>query len=228
MSDAAGLPEVASLIHDGALPDEAVVARVLAGETALFEVLMRRHNPRVYRAVRAILGDDAEAEDVMQQAYVSAYTHLGQFAGNARFSTWLVKIAIHEAFARRRRQHRRVDLVTETGGDGMHKLPASQADPEEKLSRRELGGLLEAAIDALPEIYRLVFVLREVQELSTAEAAACLEVSEEVVKTRLHRARALLRDELYARMGAPADVFEFQAPRCDRVVAGVMGRVARR
>jgi RNA polymerase sigma-70 factor, ECF subfamily len=227
MSEGLAVQEVAAMVHDGALPDEAIVARVRAGETVLFEILMRRNNERVYRAVRAILGDDHESEDVMQQAYVSAFTHLEQFAGTARFSTWLTKIAIHEAFARLRRKRRHVDLSDDNGGDGMNKLPALQADPEEKASRRELSGLLEAAVDTLPELYRLVFVLREVQELSTAEAAACMDVSEEVVKTRLHRARALLRDALYTRVGGAAGAFEFQATRCNRVVAGVMSRLPR-
>ena len=208
--------------------DEALVPRILAGETALFELIMRRHNQRLYRAARAILNDDAEAEDVMQETYVRAFAHLAQFRGDALLSTWLTRIAAHEAFARVR-QRRRLAALPPDDND-VETLPMADrpkpADPEREANNAELRGLLERAIDELPETYRTVFVLREVEGLSTATTAECLGVSEEVVKTRLSRARARLRDGLYERAGAAAgSAFTFGAERCDRVVAAVLSRL---
>lgn len=215
-----------------ALSDEQVVERVLGGEVAMFELLMRRHNPRVYRTVRAILGEEAEVEDAMQQAYVSAYTHLGQFAGRARFSTWLTRIAVHEAIGRARRRGTRMEtnFARDDGReDEDARLAASDPSPEHRAFSAELRSLLEHAIDALPPGYREVFVLREVEGLSTSEAAESLELTDEAVKTRLHRARALLKDELLAKTGGvAAEAFQFHAPRCDRVVGAVMGELGAR
>lgn len=206
------------------LSDDEVVRRVLGGESALFEALVRRYNQRLYRAARATLRDDTEAEDVMQHAYVEAYLHLGQFAGRAQFSTWLTRIAVYEALARARRRGReaRANAKPATEEDPMSSLRSSGPDPEEQASKGEVRALLESAIRGLPPAYRFVFVFREVEGLSTAETAECLEVSEQVVKTRLHRARALLRKELFQRAGAAASsAFSFHLSRCDRVVASV-------
>ena len=209
------------------LSDEEVVRRVNAGESPLFELLMRRYNQRLYRVARSIVRNDAEAEDVMQQAYVNAYAHLAQFEGRAKFSTWLTKIAVYEALARRRRRGGLLEIDSMSDqDDGRDALPSSGPDPEQQAITSELRSALEASLDAIPEMYRTAFVLREVEGLSTAEAAECLESSEEVVKTRLHRAKALLREELLARAGTGArSVFSFHADRCDRVVAQVFGRL---
>ncbi len=207
------------------LPDEQVVAQVLTGQTALFEVLMRRYNERLYRAARAIVRDEREAEDVMQQAYVNAYTHLRQFAGTAKFSTWLTKIAINEALARVRRRQR-YEPFDETSNVEPFMTPDSPADPERQAFSGELRALLEWAIDRLPDGSREVFMLREVEGLSTAEVADTLDVSEDVVKTRLSRARGALRQSLLEKTGATApDAFRFYRPRCDRVVAAVLSRI---
>jgi RNA polymerase sigma-70 factor (ECF subfamily) len=210
-----------------ALSDEQVVALVLEGQTALFEVLMRRHNERIYRAARAIVRDEREAEDVMQQAYVNAYTHLRQFDGRAQFSTWLTRIAVNEAIARAKRRGRYQSLDEETPGAAESSMPTPhQLDPERQAFTRELSTLLEAAVDTLPDGHREVFVLRDVEGLSTAEAAESLGVSADVVKTRLSRARAALRRQLFERAGmAASNTFTFQRPRCDRVVAAVMARI---
>jgi RNA polymerase sigma-70 factor, ECF subfamily len=209
------------------ISDEEVVRRVLAGETALFEVVMRRYNQRLYRVARAILRDDAEAEDVTQQAYVNAYMHLDQFANRATFSTWLTKIAAHEALARARRRGRFDDTdAMQEDGAIMGALTAPGPDPERQAFAGELKALMESAIEALPEHYRVVFVMREVEGMSTAESAACLDITEKTAKTRLHRARTLLRDNLYQRAGVEsAAAFSFQAPRCDRLVAAVLDRI---
>lgn len=208
--------------------DEEVVARVLAGETALFEIIMRRYNQRLYRVARAILRQDAEAEDVMQDTYVRAYQHLGQFAGKARFATWLTRIAVHEALARAHRQSRFAPLDTAADpGDAMTQLASRARTPEQNTSDAEIRRLLEQAIEALPEQYRTVVMLRDVQEMSTAETAACLELTEENVKVRLHRARAQLRRQLYRGAGiTAANAFQFEAPRCNRVVHNVFELLA--
>ena len=211
-----------------AISDEEVVRRVRDGETALFEIIMRRYNQRLYRVARAILKDNDEAEDVMQQAYVNAYVHLEQFAGQAAFSTWLTKIAVYEALARsRRRGTAALHAVFESGEDTMTHIQTTGPDPEHQAFATELKRLLESAVDALPEHHRIVFTLREIEGLSTAETAECLGISEENVKTRLHRARALLRDDLFERTGAAtAGAFQFHLSRCDRVVAGVFEKIA--
>jgi RNA polymerase sigma-70 factor (ECF subfamily) len=211
-----------------AMSDEEVVKQVLAGEITLFEILMHRYNQRLYRVARAILGDDSEAEDVMQDSYVRAYAHLNQFAGEAKFSTWLTKIAVHEALARVRRRDRfvEIDSTPASEGDSMSIFISKTPDPEQQVLAWELNAVLEAAVDTIPEIYRSVFMLREIEEMSTAETAECLDISEEAVKTRLHRARALLREELYARIGiATTGAFQFAGPRCDRVVSVVFDRI---
>lgn len=213
------------------LTDEAVVSLVLAGDTHLYEVLVRRNNQRVYRAVRAVLQDDSEAEDAMQQAYVSAFRNLAQFRGSARFSTWLVRIAVHEARARIRRRNRLVELVDPEAGETIDEVEDSRMDgaldPERQTSERELAAVLQLLIEGLPEKLRTVFVLREVEGMSTAEVAEALELSEDNVKTRLHRAKSALRERMSERLGAAAvHVWLFENPRCDAVSEGVMRTVA--
>jgi RNA polymerase sigma-70 factor (ECF subfamily) len=202
------------------MTDGEIVQRVQAGETALFEVLMRRHNQRVYRVARAVLKDEVEAEDVMQQAYINAYLHLGQFEQRAQFSTWLTRITVREALARRRRSR------PEETVDTFDRTQADQPDPEHQAYAGEIGRLIERAVDALPEGYRLVFMLRDVDGLSTLETAETLDLGEEAVKTRLHRARAMVRRTIRDELGgATPSAFQFAAPRCDRVVAGVLARL---
>jgi RNA polymerase sigma-70 factor (ECF subfamily) len=211
------------------MTDVEIVARVRAGETALFEDLMRRHNQRIYRVARAVVKDEAEAEDVMQQAYIKAYLHLDQFEDRSQFSTWLTRIAVHEALAKRRKW--KPDVVEPSGseGDHMDRLTSAGPDPERQAYGQELKRLLEAAVDALPETYRTVFMLRDVEGLSTAETAEGLELGEEAVKTRLHRARALLRRTIADRLGSAAPAaFQFPAVRCDRVVSAVMTEIRQR
>lgn len=216
-----------ALAVGGEQPDEALIQQVLGGNTALFELLMRRYNERVYRAARSIVRDEHEAEDVMQQAYVNAYAHLHQFEGRARFSTWLARIAVHEALARARRRGRYESYdPSDDLPEPSRQLSDDRPDPERLAHATTLRRLLEAAVDGLPQIYRTVFVLSSVEGLGTAEVAACLEISEEAVRTRLHRARVLLRRDLYQRTGATsATAFTFHLLRCDRIVKGVLSRL---
>lgn len=217
----------AALDRWNSLSDEQVVADVLDGQTALFEVLMRRYNERMYRVARAIVRDDAEAEDIMQQAYVNAYANLRQFKGQAQFSTWLTKIAIHESLLRVRRK-KRYEPFGENGSSVELLRREGPRDPERQAASGELRVLLEWAIERLPDGAREVFVLRDVEGMSTLEVAQSLDVSEDVVKTRLSRARSALRRDLMERTGTSApDVFRFYRPRCDRMVSEVLSRIAR-
>ena len=208
------------------LSDEDIVARVLESEQALFEILMRRHNERVYRAVRAILRDEREAEDVMQQTYVNAYTHLGQFDRRAKFSTWLTRIAVYEALGRARRRGRHESL--DDSSMEIFMPVTSSPDPERAAFGRELGALIESAVDRLRDGYREVFMLRQVQGLSTAETAEALGVNEDVVKTRFSRARHALQSDLLNRVGeASSEAFRFGQARCDGIVSRVMDLILR-
>jgi RNA polymerase sigma-70 factor (ECF subfamily) len=217
-----------------ALPDETIVKRVRAGDRALFEILMRRHNQRVYRVVRAIVKNEADVEDVMQQAYINAFTHLHQFEERSQFSTWLIRIALHEAFGRRRKVQRAETTaarnragVTDDPGEFMDALASPGADPERQAYAQELHRVLEAAVDTLPESYRAVFMLRDIEGLTTSETGQGLGLGDEAVKTRLHRARAMIRRAVTVRIGeVAAGAFQFHAPRCDRVVSAVLVRVS--
>jgi RNA polymerase sigma-70 factor, ECF subfamily len=209
-----------------ALSDEQVVADVLDGQTALFEVLMRRHNERLYRAARAIVRDESEAEDVMQQAYVNAYANLRQFNRRAQFSTWLTRIAINESLARVRRKQRYQPFDEDRPDVEAFMKRDIPLDPEREAASGELRVLLESAIDRLPDGAREVFVLRDVEGMSTADVGSALGISDDAVKTRLSRARAALRDELMERTRSSApDAFRFYRPRCDRVVTRVLARI---
>ena len=209
------------------LSDEQVVADVLDGQTALFEVLMRRHNERVYRAARAIVRNEAEAEDVMQQAYVNAYANLRQFNRQAQFSTWLTRIAINESLARVRRAQRYEPFEEDRSNVEAFMKRDSPRDPEREAASGELRVLLEAAIDRLPDGAREVFMLRDVEGMSTTEVGTALGISDDAVKTRLSRARGALRHDLMERTRSCApEAFRFYRPRCDSVVARVLARIA--
>lgn len=209
-----------------ALSDEEVIDRVKAGEKALFEVIMRRYNQRLYRVARTIVGDDAEAEDVMQQAYVNAYLNLHQFEERSRFSTWLTKIAVYEALARvKRRRRQNLEPLPESE-EGEEMLRSEAPDAEHRAYASEIAAFVESAIAAMPEVYRTAFVLREIEGLSVAEVADCLDVTPDTVKTRVHRAKARLRAEISERVRASAaQVFSFHLSRCDRVVQSVFARL---
>jgi RNA polymerase sigma-70 factor (ECF subfamily) len=201
------------------LADEEVVRRILDGETALFELIVRRYNQRLFRATRAILRDDDAAEDAMQEAYVRAFAKLDQFAGEAKFSTWLTKIAVYEALGRLRRAKSEEELPCTMNADD---------NPERTAYGRELRAAIEKAVDSLPPLYRSVFVMRELEDLSVAETAECLGITHETVKTRLHRARMLLRSRLERAVGsATSNAFSYLGRRCDRMTASVMDRITR-
>ncbi len=215
--------------------DTGLAARVAAGDRGAFQQLMRRHNTALFRAARAILRDDADAEDALQEAYLSAYRHIGEFRGQSRLSTWLTRIVINQSLGRLR--SRRRDNVVELLGDratapvqeAAHNAAGEQADsPETGAMRNELRRLLERKIDELPLAFRTTFILREVEEMTIDEVAECLAVPAATVRTRVFRARALLRASLAVELDlATNDVFGFAGTRCDRMVAGVLGRLAK-
>jgi RNA polymerase sigma-70 factor (ECF subfamily) len=210
------------------LTDEEVVSRVRQGETALYEVIMRRYNQRLYRVARAILHNDGEAEDVLQDAYVRAFEHLHQFAGRSAFSTWLTRIAVHEALGRLRLSNRNEPLDdTDHDGDTSMQMTSKSPDPEQSASGAQLRYLLEEAVLELPEHYRTVIMLRDIEELSTTETAEALDITEENVKVRLHRGHGMIRSWLFERIGSGAkEAFPFMGIRCNRVVENVFARLA--
>ena len=210
--------------------DEQLVERVRGGETELYELLMRRYNQRLYRVATSVLRNAGEAEDVVQEAFVRAYAHLDQFLGTAKFSTWLTKIAFYESLARLRQRNR---LSNDSPGDGpeqpgiMEGLTSSMPGPEEQVIEKQAVEILEDAVNALPDNLRSVYMMREIEEMSTAETAECLGLTEAAAKIRLHRARRLLRRQLYARVGAVSgQAYRFLGVRCNRVVHAVMQRIA--
>lgn len=207
--------------------------RVVHGDRHAFEILMRRHNRRLFRAARAILKDDTEAEDALQSAYLRAYQALPAFRGEARLSTWLTRIVINEALGRRRRsaaQGAVIPLEDIAGPDGDVSVAdeddARRQLPEFSAMRTEARVLIERKIDALPEQFRVVFVLRAVEELTVEETASCLGIPEATVRTRFFRARSLLRESLAREMDLAVDeAFAFDGSRCDRIVSAVLARL---
>ncbi|ABF40788.1 sigma-24, ECF subfamily [Candidatus Koribacter versatilis Ellin345] len=206
--------------------DQEIIERVLAGDSPAYELLMRRYNQRLYRLIRSVLRDDAEAEDVMQEAYLRAFRNLSQYEGRSTFSTWIGHIAVNEALARLSKASR---LEYKDLND-----PAATPDiadvaptPEAQSASGETQRLLERAIMTLPLRYRSVLMMHDVEDMTTADTAAMLELTEATVRVRLHRARALVRRKLFALVGATStSAFQIQAPRCDRVVANVLRRIA--
>ncbi|MEO7641190.1 MAG: RNA polymerase sigma factor [Ramlibacter sp.] len=211
--------------------DTELAARAAAGDAEAFRAIMRRHNQLLFRTARSVLKDDAEAEDALQDAYLNAWRALGSFREEARLSTWLVRIVLNEALRRLRRAPSRV-ISLDTGAELPDAQPeaAMQADPNEQpdrlAGRAQLRRLMEARIDGLPELFRTVFVLRAVEELTVEETAAALQVPEATVRTRFFRARGLLRESLSRDMDfALDDAFSFDGARCDRIVAGVLAAI---
>lgn len=211
--------------------DASVVRRVLTGDRTAFALLMRRFNRRLYRLARAIVGDDAEAEDALQEAYLKAYRALSQFRGDSSIATWLSRLVVNECLGRLRRKARRENVIPMTPSPADGELEAVPSDevgaPDAAADRAQMKVILERRIDALPEAFRAVFVLRSVEELSVEETAACLGIPAETVRSRHFRAKSLLREALAREIDvAERSVWEFAGARCDRIVARVLARVA--
>jgi RNA polymerase sigma-70 factor (ECF subfamily) len=211
-------------------PDQQLAQRILRGERSAFEQLMRQNNQTLFRTARAILRDDAEAEDALQDAYLRAYRSMDLFRGEAKLSTWLVRIVANEALARRRRHERRASIVPISavqGGIENHAPARAEDRPHDQAERRDIRRLLEQKIDRLPDGYREVFVLRALEELSVEETAANLGIPEATVRSRFFRARSLLREALSQEIDtAFNDAFAFLGERCDRMVARVLAKLS--
>jgi RNA polymerase sigma-70 factor (ECF subfamily) len=215
------------------LDDGALVERARNRDGAAVQLIMQRHNRRLFRVARSVLNDEAEAEDVVQEAYVRAFTHLDSFRGEAQFSTWLTRIALNEALGRLRRRRitvglKDIDAINDQGEARVIYLPSARqdSDPEAAVARTEVRRLLERAVDQLPDNFRMVFVLRDIEEMSIEETAAHLGLRPETVKTRLHRARRLLRQSLDRTLSsAVSELFPCAGPRCNRISQTVLERL---
>jgi RNA polymerase sigma-70 factor, ECF subfamily len=215
------------------LPDQELVRLITTGDHRAFECLTRRYNRVLFRTARSIVKEDAEAEDVLQESYLQAYRAFDKFRGESSLSTWLTRIVVNEAIARLRKTRRRaevIQLVDEPLLDQnavenpMSDTPMEQ--PEQAAMRAEARRLIEKKIDALPDAFRTVFVLRAVEEMSVEETAACLGIPEATVRTRFFRAKGLLREALAREYDAAIEsAFSFDGERCDRIVANVLARL---
>ncbi len=213
--------------------DLSLAERIGRGDQGAFEALMRKYNGKLFRIARAILKDDSDAEDVLQDAYLDAYRHIGDFHGGSELSTWLTRIVINQSLMRVRKERRRSSIVpfrttlTYESESPEAQVPDQQSEsPSASVIRAETRRMLERRIDELPVAFRTVFVMREVEEMSVEETARCLSISPATVRTRLFRARALLRESLARDIDtATGDVFAFAGARCDRIVAAVLARL---
>jgi len=219
-----------SLAPVSGVDDSCLAQRVAGGDRSAFEQLMRRYNRRLYRLARASLGDEAEAKDALQDAYLSAYRSIGRFRGEATLSTWLSRLVLNACGERRRRSHRRENIVpilsTERAMDSAARVPDGGEQPEQLVARTQIRRVLERKVGELPEIFRVVFMLRSVEELSVDEIADILAISPETVRSRHFRAKGMLRESLAKEIDlAEADIYEFAGARCDSIVANVLARL---
>jgi RNA polymerase sigma-70 factor, ECF subfamily len=212
--------------------EDELVARARNRDEAAVRTLIRQNNQRLFRLARSIMRNDTEAEDVVQESYVRAFTRLDEFRGEARLSTWLTRIVLNEAYGRLRRRRTTAPFegaeAAQAAAAQIIPFPTPQADPERTMAQHEINQILEHAIDALPEAFRVVLVARLVEEMSIEETAELLDLKPETVKTRLHRARALLRADLERQVGPMlTDVFPFAGARCERMANAVIARLHR-
>lgn len=200
------------------VPDEVLVKRILDGEKTLFELVIRRYNQRLFRIGMSVLDNDAETEDAMQTAYINAYEHLSAFENRSSFGTWVTRIMLNECLAQKKKRQRfRAALETQPENT------TSMATPDYSLANKELRTVLEDAVAHLPEKYRLVFVLREIEEMSIKETSEALSIEAPNVKVRLNRAKTMLRESLNGYM--KDHLYNFHLSRCDRMVTNVMGHL---
>lgn len=204
-----------------------IVNRILNGEKELYEILVRRNNQKLFRAIRSYIKDEAEIEDIMQESYIKAFTKLYQFKLESTFSTWLIRIGINESLARLREKGKlyHLNASSDTLGNTILEIPDNrQLNPQEKMVRNEAKQILENAIDSLDLNYKAVYILREVEEMSLKEIAVVLDLTVANVKVRLHRSKEMLKNNLYE-VAKGQDIFEFGFSRCDRITEKVMRNI---
>ena len=222
------MPELQPTIAASA--DVELALRAKARDADAFRAIMRINNQKLYRLARSIVRNDSEAEDIVQETYVTAFAHLSSFRGEASLATWLSRIAINEALGRLRKRRRSASVISGGPASDAHVIPfplgASGDDPERTMAQRQILQLVEQATDALPDVYRTVFVARVIEGLSMEETADLLGIKPQTVKTRLHRARALVRKQLDEQIGPILlDAFPFAGRRCERLTSAVMKRL---
>jgi RNA polymerase sigma-70 factor (ECF subfamily) len=213
-------------VHSNQYSDEEVIGRIRSGETALYEIIIRRYNPVLYKTGRSYGFNHEDTEDLMQEAYVNAYFSLSSFAGKASFKTWLTRIMLNLCYHKKQKFSYRYEVAT---GENLNEksTPMFQQNPhtEHAIVNKELNRVLEKAVTIIPEDYRMVFSLRELNGMSVAETAELLNISESNVKVRLNRAKAMLKEEI-GKLYSPQEIFEFNLVYCDRMVERVMGRIS--
>lgn len=206
------------------LDDALIIERVLNGDIELFEILMRRNNELLFRTIRSYIDIEADVQDTMQDTYIKAFEKLYQFKNDAMFSTWLIRIGINEALQRKRKSPKFKTMALQQDGDVLQIEDKNNINPEYQTMFKESSYFMEKAIDALPEKYKIVFVLKEVEGLSVSEISKCLDLSQSNVKVRLHRARTMLRDSIFNLIDYTT-IFGFGNSKCDSVVANVMEHI---
>jgi RNA polymerase sigma-70 factor (ECF subfamily) len=210
------------------IADTALAARVAAGDGAAFELVMRRYNRRLFRIARSVLRDDADAEDALQEAYLACYRAIGGFRGDSSLATWLSRLVLNHCIARRRRELRRDSIAPIVTLESLDEPGEDTDTPDRALVRAQLRSVIERKVDELPEMFRTVFVMRAIEELSVEETAQLLTIPEATVRTRHFRARSLLRESLAREMDlAEQELFGFDGERCDRIVARVLAGIPR-
>jgi RNA polymerase sigma factor (sigma-70 family) len=206
----------------GNISDNEIITRILRGEKDLYAVIVRRYNQRLYRIAMSIINNDTEAEDIMQVAYINAYENLAKFAFKASFSTWLTRILINESLLRLKKSRKSIHVIDEIMDREIYQHQIADAQtPVAKMLNTELKLALEQAIRRLPEKYRTIFIMREIEDMNIAETRACLDISEENVKVRLNRAKALLKVSL-SRLYKKEEIYSFHLSRCNKMVERVM------
>ncbi|MEO6381590.1 MAG: RNA polymerase sigma factor [Nitrobacter sp.] len=219
------------LVASSGNDDSELVRRACARDEGAIRAIMQANNRRLYRIARGILRNDSEAEDVVQETYVRAFTHLERFRGDSRLATWLARIAMNEALGRLRRQRPTVDWTTLESGTPNAQIvqfpvSATSDDPEKTMAQREIQHVVEQAVDELPEAFRIVFITRVIEGMNVEETAEILDIKPETVKTRLHRARTMLRENVEKRIGPVVmEAFPFAGKRCERLTGVVLGRL---
>ncbi|WP_287301909.1 RNA polymerase sigma factor [Mesorhizobium sp.] len=219
-------PAISATVMPAASGEMQLVGRALAREGGAFHTIIKMHNQRLYRIARSVVRNDSEAEDIVQEAYVRAFAQLGDFRGESSLATWLSRIVINEALGRLRKRRRTVAMPQNLQAEIINFPLNPSDDPERMMAQRQILELVERATDRLPDVYRTVFVARVIEGLSIDETAELLDVRPETVKTRLHRARALVRKALADQIGPVLlDAFPFAGRRCERLTAAVMQRL---
>jgi len=211
------------------ISESEIIKRILSGEKELYEILIRRNNQKLYRVIRSYILDNAEVEDIMQNAYLKAFEKLYQFKQGSTFATWLIRIGINEALARLREKNRLLNLSissAENNANAILEIPGSdQLNPEKRIIMNEAKQLMERAIDSLDVDYRTVYMMREIEEMTMAEISECLDISISNAKVRFHRAKNMLKEKLYSISSDSSDLFGFGFSKCDKITDLVMNTI---